>query len=324
MSRYPRFDRSRLEVLPLAERDHDLDLSCFQDLAPREVVHPSLAEVARRIRTARDRGASVLWMMGAHVLRRGVQRFLVDCLERGWISGIALNGAGIIHDYELALVGATTESVARYIRDGRFGLWQETGELNEVIREGDAAGLGLGEAVGRYLVESQPPHLDASVVAAAYRCGIPVTVHVGLGHDILHEHPSCDGGATGSASYRDFLIFTKLLEDLEGGVVMNFGSAIMAPEVYLKALAMVRNLARQEGRSIAAFTTLVCDLQHLPEDLDQEPPRNHPAYYYRPLKTMLLRTVADGGESFYVRGDHAETVPQLWTALTRPEEEERP
>ncbi len=314
-SRYPLFDRGRLKLGLLAERRHDLDLSILLPLAAVPVTEPALATVADRIRSARARSRAVVLMMGAHVLRSGVQRYLIDMMARGDISCLAMNGAGAIHDFELALIGATTESVAAYIRDGRFGLWRETGRLNDIVRQGDAAGLGFGEAVGRVIEEESFPHRESSVLAAGYRLGVPVTVHVGIGQDIVHELPNCDGAAVGAASYRDFLIFAKVLEDLDGGVVMNFGSAVMAPEVYLKALAMVRNVARQEGRKISRFTTLVCDLLDLPDDCSVEPCRSDPRYYFRPWKTMLARTVADGGEGIYVRGSHDRTIPQLWSAL---------
>ena len=153
--------------------------------------------------------------------------------------------------------------------------------------------------------------------AAAVRLGVPLTVHVGIGHDILHEHPNCDGSAVGAASYRDFLIFTQTVTGLEGGVLLNFGSAVMGPEVYLKALAMARNVARQEGRAIRHFTTGVFDLVPLEGDTRQQAPKSDPRYYYRPWKTILVRTVADGGESFYVAGDHRATVPQLRRAALR-------
>jgi hypothetical protein len=252
MSRYQMFDRSRLEVKPLAERVHDLDVEhwlALDDAAP-PFEHPDLASVAAQIRGARGAGAARILMMGAHVLRAGVSRHIIDLVERGWIDHIAMNGAGAIHDYELARVGATTESVARYIRTGEFGLWRETGELNEWIREAAAQTLGLGENLGRRIESSDFPHKDLSVFAAAYRCGVPVTVHAGIGYDIIHEHPNCDGAALGAASYTDFLIFARAVERLEGGAVLSFGSAVMGPEVYLKALAMARNVARQEGRTI--------------------------------------------------------------------------
>ncbi|MGA9655871.1 MAG: hypothetical protein WBV96_18360, partial [Polyangia bacterium] len=231
----------------------------------------------------------------------------------GYLSCIAMNGAGMIHDFELSLVGGTTEKVARYIPDGRFGLWQETGRLNAIAVRAMRRGLGLGEAVGREIERRRHPFRALSVLAAGARLGVPVTVHMGIGYDIVHEHPNCNGAAYGDASYRDFLRFAHVLERLEGGVVMNFGSAIMAPEVYLKALAMVRNASRR--RRVARFSTLVCDLVSLPRDFHSEAPRTSAGYYFRPWKTMLVRTVADGGESFYVRGPHAETLPMLWTAL---------
>jgi hypothetical protein len=232
-------------------------------------------------------------------------------VERGFISHIAMNGAGVIHDYELARIGATTESVARYIRSGQFGLWKETGELNDWIGEASDLGLGLGENVGRRLDVSDYPHRELSVFAAAYRARVPVTVHVGIGYDILHEHPNCSGAALGDASYRDFLIFARAIERLEGGVLLGFGSAIMAPEVYLKALAMSRNVAHQEGREIRHFTTAVFDIVPIHGDTHSELPKSDPGYYFRPHKTMLVRTVADGGESFYFCGEHRATFPAL-------------
>lgn len=271
--------------------------------------------MGQRIREARSRGAEVILMMGAHVLRSGVQRYLIDLMERGLITAIAGNGACAIHDYELALIGATTESVARYIQEGQFGLWEETGRLNDLIARAASEDLGLGETLGQEIAEGDYPRKDISVLAAAWRLGIPFTIHVGIGYDILHEHPNCDGAALGAASYRDFLIFAKVVERLEHGVVMNFGSAIMAPEVFLKALAMVRNVAAQKGMKVSEFTTLVCDLHDLPHDYRHEAAKSSPSYYFRPWKTMLVRTVADGGTSYYVKGHHADTVAQLWTAV---------
>jgi hypothetical protein len=194
-------------------------------------------------------------------------------------------------------------------------LWRETGEINELVTAGANNGLGIGETAGRAILDGNFPHKDISLLAAAWRLGVPVTVHVGIGYDILCEHPNYDGAAWGKASYTDFLIFTEELRKLEGGVVMNFGSAVMAPEVYLKALSMVRNAARIEGKTVSRFTTLVCDLHDFPAKVTGEAPKDSAAYYYRPWKTMLVRTVADGGESRYVKGRHEETIPQLWTAL---------
>jgi hypothetical protein len=317
MSRYESFDRSRLLVKPLAERTNDLQLERWLALtdATPEFTHPDLATVAARLTAAKESGAARILMMGAHVLRGGVNRHLIDLLERGFVDHIAMNGAGAIHDYEIARFGATTESVDRYIRTGEFGLWRETGELNDIIREAAANDLGLGEHLGHHIADSNYPHKDLSVFAAGWRTGVPITVHAGIGYDIIHEHPNCDGAALGAASYRDFLIFARTVERLEGGVLLNFGSAIMGPEVYLKALAMSRNVARQEGRSIRYFATAVFDMIPIQGDHRKELPKTDPGYYFRPHKTILVRTVADGGESFYFRGEHRATVPALWRML---------
>jgi hypothetical protein len=318
-SRYAQFDRSRLRVLPLSERSHDLQLDRWIGLSDSvpEFSHPDLPAVAARLKAAAGQGSARILMMGAHVLRAGVNRHIIDLLGSGFIDHIACNGAGAIHDYELARIGATTESVARYIREGQFGLWRETGELNEIIIEAARQGLGYGENVGRRILGSDFPHRDLSVFAAAYRLGVPVTVHAGIGYDIIHEHPNCDGGAVGASSYTDFLIFTRAMERLEGGVLLSFGSAIMGPEVYLKALAMVRNVAGQEGRTIRRFTTAVFDMVPIRGNIHQELPKSDPGYYFRPHKTMLVRTVADGGESFYFCGDHRATLPALRNELLK-------
>ena len=321
-TRHRLFDVSRLRIRPLAERTHDLDFAavdCAAKSAPRPTgaVRPALQTVAERLVAARESGAARVLMMGAHVLRSGVQPYLKDLLARNVVSQIAVNGACLIHDFELALLGATTESVARYIRDGQFGMWRETGRINDIVARGNAQGLGLGEALGREIAQGDYPHKSLSLLAAAWELGVPVTAHVSIGQDIIHQHPNFDGAAWGAASQRDFLIFAAGLERLEGGVVMNFGSAVMAPEVFLKALAMVRNAAAQEGREVRRFASLVCDLHELPEDFRAEAPRGSAAYYFRPWKTMLVRTVADGGEGFYCRARHDESIPELWTALDR-------
>ena len=313
---FPAFDRSRLRVQPLANRQHDLDLSVIMGLneAPGDFAHPAIPILGRRMVEARQAGRARILLMGAHVLRAGVARFLIDMMERGLVDHIAMNGAGPIHDWEFALVGASTESVARYIQTGEFGLWQETGRMNDVIAAAARKELGLGEALGKAILDGDFPHKDISVLAAGVRFGIPVTVHVGIGYDILHEHGNCDGAALGQTSYQDFLIFAHSVSRLEGGVLLSLGSAVMGPEVYLKALAMARNVAHQEGRAIRRFTTGVFDLIPLEGDLKKQAPKSDARYYYRPWKTILLRTVADGGESFYVQGDHRQTVPALYRA----------
>ena len=309
------FDRSRLTLKPLHEREHDLDRGCliYPDSPYERSDQPALPVLASKIRDVKVNKSSVILMLGAHVLRRGAGPLLIDLMRRGLVTHIALNGAGAIHDYELALIGGTSESVARYVRTGEFGLWTETGGINDAARAGFRDNIGLGEAIGRAIVEGNFPYAETSVLAAGVRLGVPVTVHVAIGQDIIHEHPNFDGAATGATSDTDFLILTQSVCGLEGGVLLNIGTAVMGPEVYLKALTMARNVARQEGREIRHFTTAVFDLLPLDgADLSREAPKSDPSYYFRPYKTVLVRTVADGGESFYVRGDHASTMPTLY------------
>jgi len=314
---YDQFDRSRLILRPLEERTHDLDRSCLiYPNGPREPFdHEALPPLAERIAQAARAGRSVIFSCGAHVLRKGNGQLLIDLMERGLLTHLALNGAGAIHDFELALIGHTCESVARYVSAGQFGLWNETGRINDAAVAAKRDGLGLGEAIGRMIETERFPHRDTSVLAAGFRAGVPVTVHVAIGQDIVHEHPNFDPAATGAASYTDFLVFTERVTRLEGGVFLNIGTAVMGPEVYLKALAMARNVARQSGRSIRDFTTAVFDMADLGDDLQTEAPKTDPRYYFRPYKTVLVRTVADGGTSYYVRGDHRQTMPALYDQI---------
>ena len=273
-----------------------------------------LRAVARAIVDARAVSGTV-WGLGAHVIKTGLGPVLVDLMERGFVSAVATNGAAVIHDFEVALVGATSEDVDRTLGPGTFGMAEETGRMiNEAVARGAAEGLGIGEAVGRMVRDGKFPYKDRSLLAAGARLNVPVTVHVGVGYDIIHEHPNADGGVLGRASYTDFLIFAEHIRKLEGGIVLNFGTAVMGPEVYLKALAMARNVAHQNGQRIAKFTTAAFDLIPLDDDYRKQAPKTDPRYYYRPWKTILVRTVADGGESYYVAGDHRLTVPAVWKA----------
>lgn len=313
MSRYRQFDRDSLLIRPLDERVHDLSLDI---MIPLDVPNPlpneeGLRKTALRLISAQKQKRSIIMGMGAHVIRAGTTPHLVDLMERGYLTHIACNGAGAIHDFELALIGQTCESVPKYISSGEFGLWRETSRLNDIITRAAKDGLGLGEAVGKEIWEGDYPNKKYSLFAQAYRLGVPVTVHVGIGYDIIYEHANCDGAAWGETSYRDFLIFAHSVTTLEGGAYLSFGSAVMGPEVYLKALAMARNVAHRRGEKICHFTTLACDLIPIQGDFRQQAPKSDPQYYYRPYKTILVRTVADGGESFYVCGDHKHTVPSL-------------
>jgi hypothetical protein len=315
--KYPMFDRRELSLQPLSRRDHDMEVGQVLplDAAAGAFDHPDLPSVARAVAEANSRKAAVVLLMGAHVIKQGLSRYVIDFIRRGRVSVVAMNGACAIHDYELARIGASTESVARSISEGQFGLWTETGELNDIVNAGSAEGLGFGEAVGRSIARSGFPHKEVSIFAAAYECSVPATVHVGIGYDIVHEHPNFDAAAAGAASDRDFLILAKVIENLEGGVVLCFGTAVMGPEVYLKALAMARNVAVRDGRSIRRITSAVFDLVPLAGNLRAEAPKDAPEYYFRPYKTILVRTVKDGGTSYYIRGDHRLTIPTLHRLL---------
>ena len=311
---YPIFDRSKLNLKPLHERIHDVSIESFIGLddALEPFEHPALAILAQDILAARSRGAAIMLMYGAHVIRTGCGLHMIEMMKRGQLTHLATNGAGSIHDFEFALIGETCESVARYVSEGQFGLWHESGIINDIIAEGCKEGLGWGESVGRYIWENRLPHREKSVLAMGYHLGIPCTVHVGIGSDIIHEHPNCDGAALGMASYTDFLIYVQTVTTLEGGVFLNFGSAVTGPEVYLKALAMARNVAKQHGEQIAHFTTAVFDVLPLDgKETCTTPPKSDPRYYFRPWKTILARTVADGGKSYYVQGEHRLTFPYL-------------
>jgi hypothetical protein len=261
MSRYELFDRSALELWPVASRGHDLQLAEVRPLdVPVELyTEPGFADLIEGIRRARAADRPVILMMGAHPIKLGLSRFLCDLVRRHWLTHVAVNGAGVIHDFELAVLGGTSENVARWIQPGQFGLWRETGELNRVIQQAADRREGLAEGVGRWLCQENAPFAELSLAATAWRHGVPMTCHVSVGSDIIHAHASCQGAALGQTSYTDFLIFTAAIQKLEGGVYLNVGTAVTGPEVYLKALSMARNVARQSGRTIRRFTTAVFD-----------------------------------------------------------------
>lgn len=312
---YPTFDRNRLILKPISERVNDLNRDVIMHLNDPipDYENKNLEILAERIVQAKLQGATIMIMMGAHVIRSGVNRFLIDLMQKGFISLIGTNGASAIHDMEFAMLGETTESVARYIQEGQFGLWQESGRVNDAAVYAKENGYGLGESIGKLIVENpiEFPYRESSLFAAGYHLGIPITVHVGIGQDIVHEHPNFDGAAVGEASYRDFLTLAYFVQNLEGGVILNIGTSVMGPEVYLKALSMARNVAQQENKQIKRFTSAVFDLVDLGEDIHTEAPKLTASYYFRPYKTVLVRTVADGGESYYIRGQHRATIPNL-------------
>jgi hypothetical protein len=245
---------------------------------------------------ARESGRGIVWGLGAHVIKTGLSPILIDLMERGFVSAIATNGAGVIHDFEIALSGATSEDVDAALGTGQFGMADETGRLlNGAINAGVGAGLGIGQAVGRYLCEHHPQHERASIVASAHRLGIPVTVHVAMGTDIIHMHPAASGAAIGEGSLRDFRYFAASVARLQGGVYLNWGSAVVLPEVFLKAVSLARN----RGCSLEGLTTAAFDFARM----------------YRPQVNVVSRPTAGVGRGIYFVGHHELLLPLLAAAL---------
>ena len=256
-------------------------------------------ELLIRMRAARKKKKLILFACGAHIIKTGLSPVFIDLMREGWISGLALNGAGIIHDFEVAFCGRTSEEVEAQIRTGRFGMARETGDgLNRAVHDAAAEGLGLGESVGRMLSKSRFPYKRLSLCATAYDLGIPVTVHVALGTDIIHSHPGTSGEALGGASLRDFQTFCRLVEGLEGGgVFVTVGSAVILPEVFLKAVSAARNL----GVKLETFTSAVFDFQKL----------------YRPDQNVVRRPLERKSRGFYFVGHHEIMIPLLAAALKK-------
>lgn len=246
---------------------------------------------------AKKRNRAIIFGLGAHVIKVGLSPIIIDLMKEGWITALALNGAGIIHDFEIAFTGQTSEDVQFQIKNGHFGMAQETGQmLNDAINSGEEKGLGLGEAVGEMIATSDFPHKDMSLLSVAYNLNLPVTVHVAIGTDIIHFHPEVKGEAIGNASLKDFFLFCSLLEKLEdGGVFVNIGSAVILPEVFLKALSFVRN----KGRPLESFSTAVFDFIH----------------HYRPYENVVKRPHGKKGRGFYFIGHHEIMIPLLAVSL---------
>jgi hypothetical protein len=256
-----------------------------------------LRELTEDMRRARAREKPILWGLGAHVLKVGLSPVLIDLMDRGFVTGIALNGAGLVHDFELAVAGQTSEDVDAGLGSGAFGMARETGEeVNRAIVEGDRDGLGLGAALGRYLESRPARHRDLSLLAAAWRRGLPVTVHVAIGTDIVHMHPACDPAAIGRSTHLDFRTFAALVAELGGGgVYLNVGSAVLLPEVFLKAVTLARNL----GRELRDFATANLDF----------------IQSYRANTNVVERPTRGVGRGYRLTGHHELLVPLLAAAL---------
>lgn len=271
-------------------------LRSWFDSLPDVLAARDLKLASRAIRRAREEGRGVLLGMGAHPIKVGLGGIISGALEEGIFTGIASNGAAVIHDYELALTGSTSEDVDAVLSEGTFGMTEETSrEINSAIVKAAAAGGGIGHTVGKLITERGFPHSGSSVFASAYRYQIPATVHVALGTDIIHMHPTCDGGATGKASMEDFHLFSRQVAALEGGVFINLGSAVIIPEVFLKACSLSLNL----GYSLEGLTTVNMDfIQH-----------------YRPRVNILKRPTGKTGRGIGLTGHHELMLPLLLAAV---------
>ncbi len=289
---------SRIEVGSFGRVcDPQAPFSAFLDSLPDILSGADFKEFVARLKTARAGAKPILMAAGAHVIKVGLSPILIDLMEGGWVQGLALNGAGMIHDFEIAFCGRTSEDVASQLKGGRFGMARETGEhLNRAVSRGAAGGIGLGEAVGRMIAASGFPHKKLSLLAACARLGIPATVHVAIGTDFIHFHPGASGEALGGTTLRDFFLFCSSVANLEGGgVFINIGSAVILPEVFLKALTFVRN----KGRVVETFTAAVFDFIR----------------QYRPSQNVIQRTVGKKGRGFYFVGSHEIMIPLLAAGL---------
>ncbi|HEX8949976.1 MAG TPA: hypothetical protein VF790_13485 [Dissulfurispiraceae bacterium] len=267
-------------------------LRAFSDALPGFLAAQDLKSVAGAVVNAHRSGRPVVLGMGAHPIKVGLSPLIIDLMRRGVITAVAANGACIIHDFEISYMGQTSEDVARELCTGAFGMGEETGRLvNRAITGGVKKGGGLGRSVGEFIDSSDFPHREQSIFGGAFRLDIPATVHVGIGSDIIHMHPEADGASIGEGSLRDFRLFTSVVADLEGGVYINLGSAVVLPEVFLKALTTARNL----GNKVEEFTTVNMDfIQH-----------------YRPRENVLRRPTMIKGRSFALTGHHEIMFPLL-------------
>lgn len=306
---YEEFDLSGVRRYPLASRTSKVSrddfarahvpgagLDVWLSSLPKLLAARDLIAVVEAVTAARARPAPVVWGLGAHVIKAGLAPVIVDLMDRGFVSALALNGAGVIHDVEIALSGATSEDVDAALGPGTFGMAEETGTgINAAIVRGVARGAGIGLAVAEWLAGEQPAHAEVSVLCAAARLGIPVTVHVAIGTDIVHMHPGASGAAIGEGSLRDFRHFAASVARLRGGVYLNCGSAVVLPEVFLKAVAVARNA----GHDFAGLTTVDLDFRQ----------------HYRPLTNVVRRPTAGVGRGIHLTGHHEIMIPLLAAAL---------
>lgn len=301
-------DFSRIKTFPIQKRTHKVhrsmlgsvpegnDFGAFYDSLPDILGARDLKIIAQAIAAASSGGREVILAMGAHPIKCGLSPLIAHLMKSGVLTCIAMNGAGAIHDFEMAFIGQTSEDVAETLQDGSFGMVEETGRIiNQALKAGTAEGLGAGAAIGRHIIESDYPHRDISILAAANSANIDVTVHIAIGTDTIHVHPEADGAVLGLASHRDFKLFTDHIAKLEGGVFINLGSAVILPEVFLKALSAVRNI----GYDVTSFTTVNMDMIR----------------QYRPSENILRRPSITGAKSYHITGQHEIMFPLLASAI---------
>jgi hypothetical protein len=290
--------KSKVEVKDFAKDYHSSSgIAAFLDSLPDILAGRDFKEFISLVRAAKSKKRAIIFALGAHVIKVGLSPVIIRLMREGWVTGLALNGAGIIHDFEIAFCGRTSEDVAARIKSGEFGMARETGEmLNRAIKSGAKRGMGLGETVGRMISASNFPYKHLSLLAAASELEIPVSVHVALGTDTIHYHPEASGEAIGKTSLADFFLFGSLVAELDrGGVFINVGSAVILPEVFLKALSFVRN----QGKTVDNFSTAVFDFIQL----------------YRPSQNVVRRPLGKKGKGFYFLGHHEIMIPLLAAAL---------
>ena len=298
-------DLNRVKTYPLSERKSIVSRADFAktwqkgssfkdflDSLPNILAGIQIREtISALARSVREKKTIILGL-GAHVIKVGLNPIVIDLMKRGAISGVAMNGAGIIHDLEVAMTGQTSEDVAASIDDGSFGMAQETcAFLSDAIAKFDMNSAGLGQTVGRAIIEEALPHMEQSILATGYRLGIPVTVHVAIGTDIIHMHSRFNAAKTGALSHRDFRLFASMVATLEGGVYLNVGSAVILPEIFLKAVTLARNL----GYTLNKITTVNLDFIR----------------HYRPITNVIHRPTAKGGTGITLLGHHEIMLPLL-------------
>ncbi|MFC2043256.1 SIS domain-containing protein [Chloroflexota bacterium] len=304
-------DLKKVHTYPLRERHNLVNLS---DLVQPEDPLPSfendeIDQVVESVLAARRKDRPVILMLGGHVIKCGLGPLLIDLMHKGVVTHIAGNGAVSIHDFELAMIGETSEDVRTSIEDGTFGMAEETGaSINRALRLGAKDGLGYGESLGRYIDEGAFPYREYSVLYNAFKLGLPATIHVTIGADIIHQHPDCDFGILGWASGQDFKIFCASISNLENGVFLNLGSAVTGAEVFLKAISITRNL----GYPVHGLSTANFDLIPLGKDYRSPVGKDTPEYYYRPRKNIVNRPTSLNGIGYHIQGDHLQTIPYLY------------